>query len=164
MSKKSLTNVVIYVLTTYQPHHDFPICRLQCYVLPCAVIVPPHVVNEIRRITIQERGSANKLPSVGPLLNMGNMFCHLVPLPFTLEGYPRKVGRHIHDKWNRLLHPKLIEDPLEMMPLHYQEVYQWHLDLPNMLTGCAIHRQGAQCMRVRLPYNLHKWIVSLVIM
>ena len=146
------------------PHHDFPICKLYCYVPPYATIIPPHVVNEVRRITIQERGSANQLPSVGPLLNMGNMFYRPIPVPFTVEGYPVKVSRRIHDKWNRLLHPKLTEDPLGMMPLHYPKVDQWHLSPPNMLPSGAIPRQRAQHMRVRLPYNLHKWIVSLVIM
>ena len=75
-----------------------------------------------------------------------------------------KVSRHIHNLWNWLLHPKLIEDPLGTMPLHYPKVHQWHLGPPNMLPDSTIHKQGAQFMRVRLPYNLHKWIVSLVIM
>ena len=100
------------------PHHEFPIRKLRCYVPPCAAIVPPHVVNKVHRITVQERGSANKLPSVGPLLNMGNMFCLLILVPFTLEGYPMKVGRRIHAKWNRLLHPKLTEDPVAALLRH----------------------------------------------
>ena len=110
------------------------------------------------------KGSVNKLPLVSPLLNMGSMFYHPILVPFTLEGYPVKVNWRIHDPWNQLLHPKLMEDPLGMTPLHYPKVYQWHLGPPNMLPGSAIHRQGAQHMRVRLPYNLHKWILSLVIM
>ena len=74
-----------------------------------------------------------------------------------------KVGRHIHDKWNQLLHPKLTKDPLGMMPFHYPKVYQWHLGPLNMLLSGAIYRQRAQHMHVQLPYNLQKWIVSLVI-
>ena len=95
---------------------------------------------------------------------MGNIFYRPVPFPFTLEGYPVKVSRRIHDPWNWLLHPKLMEDLLKMMPLHYPKVYQWHLGPLNMLPSHAIHRQGAQRMRVWVSYNLHKWIVSLVIM
>ena len=50
-----------------------------------------------------------------------------------------------------------------MMPLHYPKVYQWHLGPPNMLPGGAISKQGAQRMRVRLPYNLHKWIMFVIV-
>ena len=125
------------------PHHEFPVRRLWCYVPPCVAIVPCHVLNEVRIITVQERGSANFIPSVGPLLNMDSMFYHPVLLPFALEGYLVKGSRHIHDKWNWLLHPKLTEDPLKKMPFHYPKVYQWHLGPPNMLPGSAIRRQGA---------------------
>ena len=62
------------------------------------------------------------------------------PSPIYLGGYFVKVSRRIHQKWNWLLHPKLTEDPLGMMPLHYPKVDQWHLDLPNMLLGGAIRR------------------------
>ena len=145
------------------PHHEFPICRLWCYVLPCVVIVPHHVLNEVRIITVQERGPANFILLVGPLLNKGLMLYLPVLLPFTLEGYLVKVSRRIHDEWNWLLHPKLTEDPLRMMPLHYPKVYQWHLGPPNMLPDSAIRRQGAQRMRVRLLYNLHKWIMFVIV-
>ena len=133
------------------PHHEFPVRRLWCYIPPCVAIVPRHVLHEVRIITVQQRGSANFIPSVGPLLNMELMFCHPVLLPFTLKGYLVKGSRRIHHKWNWLLHPKLTEDPLGMMPLHYPKVYQWHLGPPNMLPGSAIRGQGAQRMRVRLP-------------
>ena len=145
------------------PHREFPVRRIQCYVPPCAVIIPLHVLNEVRIITVQERSSTNFMLSVGPLLNMDTMFCLPILLPFTLEGYFVKVSRRIHDKWNQLLHPKLMEDPLEMMPLHYPKVDQWHLGPPNMLSGGAIRRQGAQRMHVRLPYNLHKWIMFVIV-
>ena len=125
------------------PHHEFPVRKLQCYVPPCAAIVPFHEFNEVRIITVLERGSVNFMPSVGPLLNMDSMFCHPVLLPFTLEGYFVKGNQRIHDKWNWLLHPKLTEDPLRMMPLHYPKVDQWHLSPPNMLPSGAIRRQGA---------------------
>ena len=92
------------------PHHEFPVRRLWCYVLPCIAIVPHHVLNEVRIITVQERGAANFILSVGPLLKKGHMFYLPVLLPFTLEGYLVKVSRRIHDKWNWLLHPKLTED------------------------------------------------------
>ena len=104
------------------PHHEFPVRRFWCYVPPCATIIPLHVLNEVCIIIIQEKGSANFMPSVGPLLNMDSMFCLPLLLPFTLEGYFVNVSRHIHDKWNWLLHPKLTEDPLGMMPLHYPKV------------------------------------------
>ena len=104
------------------PHHEFPVHRLWYYVPLCAAIIPLHVLNEVRIITVQERGIMNFMPSIGPLLNMDNMFCHPVLLPFTLEGYPVKGSRRIHGKWNWLLHPKLTEDPLEMMPFHYPKV------------------------------------------
>ena len=145
------------------PHHEFPVRRLQCYVLPCIAIVPHHVLNEVCIITVQERGPANFILSVSPLLNKGRMFYLAVLLPFTLEGYLVKVSRRIHDKWNWLLHPKLTEDSFRMMPLHYPKVYQWHLGPPNMLPGSAIRWQGAQRMRVRLPYNLHKWIMFVIV-
>ena len=145
------------------PHHEFPVRRLWCYVSPCAAIIPLHVLNEVRIITVQERGITNFMPSVGPLLNMDSMFCLPVLLPFTLEGYFVKVSRRIHDKWNWLLHPKLTEDPLRMMPFHYPKVDQWHLGPPNMLPGDAIRRQGTQRMCVRLPYNLHKWIMVVIV-
>ena len=144
-------------------HREFPIRRLYCYVPPCAVIIPLHVLNEVRIITIQERGSANFMLSVGPLLNIDIIFCLPVLLPFTLERYFVKVSRRIHHKWNWLRHPKLTEDPLGMMPFHSPKVDQWHLGPPNMLPGCAIRRQGAQRMRVRLPYNLHKWIMFVIV-
>ena len=101
--------------------------------------------------------------SVGPLLNIDIMFCLPVLLPFTLEGYFVKVSRRIHHKWNWLFHPKLTEDPLGMMPLHYPKVDQWYLGPPNMLPGGAICKQGAQRIRVRLPYNLHKWIMFVIV-
>ena len=105
-----------------------------------------------------------KLHSLGwPIAEYRHMFFRLVLLPFTLEGYLVKGNRRIHDKWNWLLHPKLTKDPLKMMPVHYPEVYQWHLGSPNMLPSSAICRQGAQCMRVRLPYNLHKWIMFVIV-
>ena len=69
------------------PHHEFPVRRLWCYVLPCATIVPLDVLNEVRIITVQERGNANFMPLVGPLLNMDIMFCLPVLLSFTVEGY-----------------------------------------------------------------------------
>ena len=138
------------------PHREFPVRRLYCYIPPCTAIIPLHVLNEVRIITIQERGSANFMLSVGTLLNIDIMFCLPVLLPFTLEGYFVKVSRRIHHKWNQLLYPKLMEDPLGMMPLHYPKVDQWHLGPPNMLLDGAIRRQGAQRMRVQLPYNLHK--------
>ena len=144
-------------------HCEFPVRRLWCYVPPCAAIIPLHVLNEVHIIIVQERDSANFMPLVGPLLNMDTMFCLPVLLPFTLEGYFVKVSRRIHDKWNWLLHLKLTEDPLGMMPLHYPKVDQWHLGPPNMLPGGAIRRQGAQCMRVRLPYNPHKWIMFVIV-
>ena len=118
------------------PHREFPVCRLWCYVPPCVAIVPRHVLNKVRIIIIQERGPANFILSVGPL-NKDSMFCLPVLLPFTLKGYLVKGSRRIHDKWNWLLHPKLMEDPLGMMPLHYPKVYQWHLGPPNMLPGSA---------------------------
>ena len=142
---------------------EFPVRRLYCYVPPCAAIIPLHVLNEVFIITVQERDSANFMLLVGPLLNIDIMFYLPVLLPFTLEGYFVKVSRRIHHKWNWLLHPKLIEDPLRMMPFHYPKVDQWHLGPPNMLLGGAIRRQGAQCMRVRLPYNLHKWIMFVIV-
>ena len=145
------------------PHHEFPVRKLWCYVPPCATIISRLVLNEVRIITVQERGITNFMPSVGPLLNMDMMFYLLVLLPFTLEGYSVKVSRRIHDKWNWLLHPKLTEDPIGMMPLHYPKVDQRHLRPSNMLPGSAIRRQGAQRMRVRLPYNLHKWIVFVIV-
>ena len=145
------------------PHHEFLVRRLWCYVPPCAAIIPRHVLNEVLIITIQERGITNFMPSVGPLLNMDMMFYLPVLLPFTLEGYSVKVSRRIHDKWNWLLHPQLTEDPIGMMPLHYPKVDQWHLDPPNMLPGGAIRRQGAQRIHVRLPYNLHKWIMFVIV-
>ena len=134
------------------PHREFPVCRLYCYVPPCAAI-----------ITVQDRGRTNFMLSVGPLLNIDIMFCLPVLLPFILEGYFVKVSRRIHHKWNWLLHPKLTEDPLRMMPLHYPKVDQWHLGPPNMLPGDAIRRKGAQRMRVRLLYNLHKWIMFVIV-
>ena len=130
------------------PHHEFPARRLWCYVPPCAAIVPLHVLNKVRIIIVQERGNANFMPSVGPLLNMESMFYLSLLLPFTLEGYFVKVSRRIHDKWNWLLYPKLMEDPLGMMTLHYPKVDQWHLGPPNMLLGGAICRQGPQCMQI----------------
>ena len=130
------------------PHCEFPVHRLWCYVSPCAAIIPLHVLNDVRIITVQERGNENFMLSVGPLLNIDIMFCLSVLFPFTLEGYFVKLSRRIHDKWNWLLHPKLTDDPLGMMPLHYPKVDQWHLGPPNMLPGGAIHRQGAQRMRV----------------
>ena len=133
----------------------------KCYVPPCVAIVPPHVLNKLRCIIIQERGSANKLPSVAPLLNMDNMFYHPILVPFTLEGYLVKVARRIHELWKRLLHPKLMEDTRWMMPLHYPKIYQWHLGPPNMLADNAIRKQGAQNMRVLLSYNLHKWTTEI---
>ena len=74
------------------PHREFPVHRLYCYVSPYAVIIPLHVLNEVRIITVQERGSANFMLSVGPLLNIDIMFCLPVLLPFTLEGYFVKVS------------------------------------------------------------------------
>ena len=145
------------------PHREFLVHRLYCYVPPCAAIIPLHVLNEVRIITVQGRGSANFMLSVGPLLNIDIMFCLPILLPFTLEGYFVKVSRRIHHNWNWLLHPKLTEDPLGVMPLHYPKVDQWHLGLPNMLPGGAICRQGAQRMCVRLPYNLHKWIMFVIV-
>ena len=145
------------------PHPKFPVRKLWCYVPPCATIIPLHVLNEVRIITVKERGNANFMPSVGPLLNMDTMFCLLVLLPFTLEGHFVKVSRRIHNKWNQLLHTKLTEDPLRMMPLHYPKVDQCHFGPPNMLPGNAICRQGAQRMCLRLPYNLHKWIMFVIV-
>ena len=52
------------------PHHEFPIRRIWCYVSPCVAIVPRHVLNEVRIITVQERRLANFIPSVGLLLNI----------------------------------------------------------------------------------------------
>ena len=144
-------------------HREFPVRRLYCYVPPYAAIIPLHVLHQVRIITVQGRGSANFMLSVGPLLNIDIMFCLPVLLPFTLEGYFVKVNRCIHHKWNWLLHPKLTKDPLGMMPLHYPKVDQWHLGPPNMLPSYAIRRQGAQRMRVRLPYNLHKWIMFVIV-
>ena len=140
-----------------------PVHKLYYYVPPCATIIPLHVLNEVCIITVQEKGNANFMLSVGPLLNIDIMFCLPVLLPFTLEGYFVKVSRRIHHKWNWLLHPKLTKDPLRMMPLHYPKVDQWHLSPPNMFPGGAIRRQGAQRMRVRLPYNLHKWIMFVIV-
>ena len=145
------------------PHREFPVRRLYCYVPPYAAIIPLHVLNEVHIITIQERGSTNFMLSVGPLLNIDIMFCLPVLLPFTLEGYFVKISRRIHHKWNWLLHPKLTEDPLGMMPLHYPKVDQWHLGPSNMLPSGAIRRQGSQCMRVRLPFNLYKWIMFVIV-
>ena len=122
------------------PHHEFPVHKLWCYVPPCVAIIPLHVLNEVRIINVQEKGSANFMLLVGPLLNMDTMFCLPVLLPFTLEGYFVKVSQRIHDKWNWLIHPKLMEDPFGRMPFHYPKVGQWHLGLPNMLPGGAIHR------------------------
>ena len=144
-------------------HREFPVRRLYCYVSPCAAIIPLHVLNEVRIIIVQGRGSTNFMLSVGPLLNIDIMFCLPVFVPFTLEGYFVKVSRRIHHKWNWLLHPKLTEDRLGMMPLHYPKVHQWHLGPPNMLPDSAIHRQGAQRMCVWLPYNLHKWIMFVIV-
>ena len=144
-------------------HHEFLVRRLYCYVPPCVAIIPLHVLNEVRIITVQGRGSTNFMLSVGPLLNIDIMFCLPVLLPFTLEGYFVKVSRCIHHKWNWLLHPKLTEDPLGIMPLHYPKVDQWHLGPPNMLPGDAIRRKGVQRMRVRLLYNLHKWIMFVIV-
>ena len=145
------------------PHHEFPIRILWCYVPPCVVIVPHHVLNEVRIITVQERRLANYIHSVGPLPNKGIMFYLPVLLLFTLKGYLVKGSRRIHDTWNWLLHPKLTEDQLRLMPLHYTKEDQWHLGPPNMLPGSAIRRQGAQRMRVRLLYNLHKWIMFVIV-
>ena len=145
------------------PHHEFPVRRLWCYVPPCVAIVPHHVLNEVRIITVQERGPVNYIHSVGPLPNKGIMFYLPVLLPFTLKGYLVKGSRCIHDTWNWLLHPKLTEDSLRMMPLHYPKEYQRHLGPPNMLPSSAIRRQGAQRMRVRLPYNLHKQIMFVIV-
>ena len=145
------------------PYHQFLIHRLWCYVSPCVASVPLHVLNEVRIITVQERASVNFMPLVGPLLNMDSMFYRSVLLPFTLERYFVKGSRCIHDKWNWLLHPKLTEDPLGMSPLHYPKVDQWHLSAPNMLPDSAIRRQGAQRMRVRLPYSLYKWIMFVIV-
>ena len=142
---------------------EFPVRRLYCYVPPCATIIPLHVLNEVCIITVQERASANFMLSVGPLLNIDIMFCLPVLLPFTLEGYFVKVNRRIHHKWNWLLHPKLTKDLLGIMPLHYSKVDQWHLGPSNMLLGGAICRQGAQRMRVQLPYNMHKWIMFVIV-
>ena len=122
------------------PHREFPVRKLWCYVLPCATIIPLHILNEVRIITVQERGSANFMLSVGPLLNIDIMFCLPALLSFTLEGYFVKVSQRIHLKWNWLLHPKLTEDPLGVMPLHYPKVDQWHLGPPNMLPDGAICR------------------------
>ena len=133
------------------PHHQFPVRRLWCYVPPCAAIVPLHVLNEVRIITVQERGSANFMPLVGPSLNMDSMFCLLVEGQST---YPRQVelvassqidGRPVRDDARPLSKSK------SMAP--------WP---PNMLPGSAICRQGAQHMRVPLPYNLHKWIMFVI--
>ena len=74
------------------PHREFPVRKLWCYVLPCATIIPLHILNEVRIITVQERGSANFMLSVGPFLNIDIMFCLPVLLPFTLEGYFVKVS------------------------------------------------------------------------
>ena len=137
-------------------YHDFPIRRLYYYVPPCAVIVPPHVVNKLCHITVQERGNANQLPSIDPLLNMGMMFGRPILIPFTLEGYSVKVDRYIHDKWNRLLHPKLMEYSLRMMPLHYPKVDQRHLSLLDMLpTVQYTGREPSTCV-----YSSHTICIS----
>ena len=114
-------------------HREFPVCRLYYYVPPCAAIIPLHVLNKVHIITVQERGSTKFMLLVGLLLNMDIMFCLSVLLPFTLEGYFVKVNRCIHHKWNWLLHPKLTEDLLGMMRLHYPKVDQWHLGPPNVI-------------------------------
>ena len=78
--------------------------------------------------------------SIITIVILGIMFYLLVLLPFTLKGYLVKGSRRIHDTWNWLLHPKLTEDLLRMMPLHYPKEDQWHLGPPNMLPDSAIHR------------------------
>ena len=74
------------------PHCEFPVRRLYYYVPPYAAIIPLHVLNKVRIITVQERGSVNFMLSVGPLLNIDIMFCLPILLPFTLEGYFVKVS------------------------------------------------------------------------
>ena len=68
---------------------------------------------------------------------------HVLP-PNPCPIYPRriscKVAQRIHELWKRLLHPKLMEDTLVMMPLHYPKIYQWHLSPPNMLADNAIRK------------------------
>ena len=119
-----------------------------------------------------ERGTYHHRPGEGkcelhalswPIAEYGHHVLPLDPSPIYLGGIFCEGQSTFHDKWNWLLHPKLTEDPLGMMPLHYPKVDQWHLGPPNILPGGAIRRQGAQCMRVWLPYNLHKWIMFVIV-
>ena len=119
-----------------------------------------------------ERGTYHHRPREGqrklhalswPIAEYGHHVLPSDPSPIYLGGIFCEGQLTYSPQVELLLHPKLMEDPLKMMPLHYPKVDQWHLGPPNMLLGGAICRQGAQRISVRLPYNLHKWIMFVIV-